>query len=306
MATKVQAPASAPVTDVGITSDQLDAMRAAFESDANNRLMLNAVTLNDVDEVALDRSLVTGAVHTYSHVLDTWTATEQKRSGRCWIFAALNHFRAGAVKALNQDTFEFSQNYLMFWDKVERSNFFLETMIELADRPVDDRAVAWMLGQPIPDAGQWDMLVPLLRKYGMVPKEIFPETESSGNTAKMNAAISYHLRNAAAKIRKEHRTGGDAESMRKTKQRTLDTVYKILCIHLGVPPSDFLWQWKDQAGTFHREGRMTPVEFARKYVATPYEEYACLVHDPRDTSPLGRTYTIATSATWSASPTSAT
>ena len=293
MATKVQAPASAPVTDVGITTDQLDAMRAAFESDANNRLMLNAVTLNDVDEVALDRSLVTGAVHTYSHVLDTWTATEQKRSGRCWIFAALNHFRAEAVKALNQDSFEFSQSYLMFWDKVERSNFFLETMIELADRPVDDRAVAWMLGQPIPDAGQWDMLVPLLRKYGVVPKEVFPETESSGNTAKMNAAISYHLRNAAAKIRKEHRTGGDAESMRKTKQHTLDTVYKILCIHLGVPPSEFLWQWKDQAGTFHREGRMTPVEFARKYIAVPYEEYACLVHDPRDTSPLGRTYTIA-------------
>ena len=174
MATKVQAPASAPVTDVGITTDQLDAMRAAFESDANNRLMLNAVTLNDVDEVALDRSLVTGAVHTYSHVLDTWTATEQKRSGRCWIFAALNHFRAEAVKALNQDSFEFSQSYLMFWDKVERSNFFLETMIELADRPVDDRAVAWMLGQPIPDAGQWDMLVPLLRKYGVVPKGGLP------------------------------------------------------------------------------------------------------------------------------------
>ena len=293
MATKVQAPSAAPAASIGITVEQLDAMRTAFDADPSNRLMLNAVTQSDVDEVALDRSLVTGAVHTYTHVLDTWTATEQKRSGRCWIFAALNLFRGETVKALDLDSFEFSQSHLMFWDKVERSNFFLETMIELADRPVDDRAVAWMLGQPIPDAGQWDMLAPLIRKYGVVPKEVFPETESSGNTAKMNAAISYHLRNAAARIRKEYASKGDAESMRKIKRRALETVYKILCIHLGNPPAEFLWQWKDQKGTFHRDGRMTPVEFARKYVSTPYEDFVCLVHDPRESSPLGRTYTIA-------------
>ena len=293
MATKVQAPSAAPAVDAGITEEQLDAMRGRFQSEPGNRLMLNAVTQNDVDEVALDRSLVTSAVHTYSHVLDTWTATDQKRSGRCWIYAALNHFRAGTTKALNLNTFEFSQSYLMFWDKVERSNFFLETMIDLADRPVDDRTVAWMLEQPIPDAGQWDMLVPLLRKYGVVPKEMFPETESSGNTAKMNAAISYHLRKAAARIRREHASNAGVEAMRETKRRALDTVYKVLCIHLGVPPSEFIWQWKDQDGRFHREGRMTPVEFARKYVETPYEDYVCLVHDPRESSPLGRTFTIA-------------
>ena len=293
MATKVQAPSAASAASIGITVEQLDAMRTAFDAEPANRLMLNAVTQSDVDEVALDRTLVTGAVHTYSHMLDTWTATEQKRSGRCWIFAALNLFRAETVKALDLDSFEFSQSYLMFWDKVERSNFFLETMIEFADRPVDDRAVAWMLGQPIPDAGQWDMLAPLIRKYGVVPKEVFPETESSGNTAKMNAAISYHLRKAAARIRKEYASKGDAESMRKIKRRALETVYKILCIHLGNPPAEFLWQWKDQKGTFHRDGRLTPVEFARKYVSTPYEEFVCLVHDPRESSPLGRTYTIA-------------
>ena len=293
MATKVQTPPSATTPNAGVTEEQLDAMRGRFESEPGNRLMLNAVTQNDVDEVALDRSLVTSAVHTYSHVLDTWTATAQNRSGRCWIFAALNHFRAGTTKALNLDSFEFSQSYLMFWDKVERSNFFLDTMMDLADRPGDDRAVAWMLEQPIPDAGEWDMLVPLLRKYGVVPKEMFPETESSGNTAKMNAAISYHLRKAAARIRREHASNAGVEAMRETGRRALDTVYRVLCIHLGVPPSEFLWQWKDQDGAFHREGRMTPVEFARKYVATPYEDYVCLVHDPRESSPLGRTFTIA-------------
>jgi bleomycin hydrolase len=293
MATKVQAPYAAPAASVGITTEQLERMQAAFDAEPSNRLMLNAVTQFDVNEVALDRSLVTGAVHSYSHVLDTWTATEQKRSGRCWIFAALNLFRAETVKKLKLDSFEFSQGYLMFWDKVERSNFFLETMIELADRPVDDRTVAWILERPLADAGQWDMLVPLVRKYGVVPKEVFPETESSGNTAKMNAALSYHLRQAAARIRKLCQTGDDAEAMRKVKRRTLDTVYRILCIHLGAPPTAFLWQWRDRGGTFHREGRMTPVEFAREYVTTPYEEFVCLVHDPRETSPMGRTFTIA-------------
>ena len=293
MVTKVQAPYAAPETAAGVTAEQLHAMRAAFDSNPSNRLMLNAVTQFDVDEVALDRAVVNGAAHTYSHVLDTWAATEQKRSGRCWIFAALNHFRADAVKALNTDDFEFSQSYLMFWDKVERANFFLETMIELAGRPVDDRAVAWMLEQPVPDAGQWDMLVPLVRKYGVVPKEVFPETESSGNTAKMNAALSYHLRQAAARIRKQYGLNGAGESTRDIKRRALEAVYRILCIHLGVPPSDFLWQWRDRNGAFHRDGRVTPVEFARKYVVTPYEEYVCLVHDPRETSPVGRVFTIA-------------
>ena len=153
MATKVQAPYAAPAASVGITTEQLERMQAAFDAEPSNRLMLNAVTQFDVNEVALDRSLVTGAVHSYSHVLDTWTATEQKRSGRCWIFAALNLFRAETVKKLKLDSFEFSQGYLMFWDKVERSNFFLETMIELADRPVDDRTVAWMLEQPARGCG---------------------------------------------------------------------------------------------------------------------------------------------------------
>ena len=309
MATKVQAPSAAPAASIGITVEQLDAMRTAFDADPSNRLMLNAVTQSDVDEVALDRSLVTGAVHTYSHVLDTWTATEQKRSGRCWIFAALNLFRAETVKALDLDSFEFSQSYLMFWDKVERSNFFLETMIELADRPVDDRAVAWMLGQPIPDAGQWDMLVPLIQKYGVVPKEVVP---GDGVLRQHRQDERRHLlppsRKAAARIRNQYacRTAMPETECGKIKRtraghRIQDPVHTPGC----AAGKEFLWQWRDQAGA-HSIARacLTPVEFAQRVHHPRRTRTSCAsCMTPARQAPWAARTRSLTSATWSASRT---
>ena len=292
MATKTPVITTTTTEQAGVTEEHLEAMRAAFEANPSNRLMLNAVTQFDVDDVALDRSISTSAIHTYSHLLDDWTATEQNRSGRCWLFSGLNLFRPDTMKVLNTNKFEFSQSYLMFWDKVERCNFFLEAMIELADRPVDDRTVAWMLEKPSLDAGQWDMFVPLLRKYGVVPKAEYPETETSGNTAKMNMALFYHFRQAAMKIRKMHSRGESIDAMRAVKHQTLETIYKIPVHPLGNAASSFIWQWTDRDGVFHRDGEITPVTFAQKYITTPYEDYVCLVHDPRETSPMGRTFTI--------------
>ncbi len=280
-----------------IEREQLNArhvadMRAEFEARPSNRLMQNAVAQYDVSELALDRAIVTGATHTYSHVLDDWSPTDQGRSGRCWLFAGLNLFRVDTMKALNVKQFEFSQSYMMFWDKVERANFQLESFIETADRPVDDRTVTFLLEQPLQDAGQWDMFVNLVRKHGVVPKPAMPETESSGNTMRMNSILYYQIRQGAKRIRELHARGGDLDSLREIKRDTLKTVYRALCIHLGTPPSRFDWQWKDRDGEFHRDGEITPQEFARRYVVTPMDDYACLVHDPRKTSPIGRTFTI--------------
>ena len=284
--------ASAVSPNAAITTQQLDDFRAHFEANPAQRLVQNVVAQHDVHDVALNRSVVTEAVHTFSNVLDDWTVTNQARSGRCWMFAGLNLFRAETKNVLNLKQFEFSQNYLMFWDKLERANYLLEAIIDTADRPTDDRTVAWLLNGPMSDGGQWDMFVSLVRKHGVVPKTVMPETESSSNSSRMNFILNYQLRQGAKEIRELYAGEAGLEEMRRAKNQTLRAVYQVLCIHLGNPPRSFNWQWSDKDGEFHRDGEMTPLEFAAKYISTPMDEYVCLVHDPRETSPFGRTFTI--------------
>jgi bleomycin hydrolase len=275
-----------------LTAEQVAEFNANFQQNPTSNLMQNVVTQRDVNEVALNRAVVTGAAHTFSTVLDDWSVTNQARSGRCWMFAGLNMFRAETKNVLNVKQFEFSQNYLMFWDKLERANFLLEGIIETADRPVDDRTVAWLLQRGVEDGGQWDMFVNLVRKHGVVPKTAMPETESSGNSARMNTMLNYQYRQGAKRIRDLYSAESGLDRMRASKQQTLNTIYQILCIHLGTPPARLHWQWRDRDSHFQRDGDLTPLEFAQKYIVTPMEDYVCVVHDPRESSPAGRTFTI--------------
>ena len=273
-------------------SELLADFQEAYQGQPSHQLIQNVVTQHDVNEVALNRTIVTEAVHSFSTTLDDWSVTNQARSGRCWMFAGLNLFRTETRNLLNLKEFEFSQSYVMFWDKMERANYILEAVIETADRPVDDRVVAWLLQQPLGDGGQWDMFVSLVRKHGVVPKSVMPETESSGNSMRMNAGLNYQVRQGARNIRRIYADEGGASAMREAKEEALRAVYQILRIHLGNPPAAFDWQWKDKDGEFHRNEQMTPLEFAEKYISTPMEDYVCLVHDPRQANPPGRTYTV--------------
>ena len=275
-----------------LDSATLSQFKEVYESQPAHQLMQNVVTQHDVNDVALNRQIFSEAVHSFSTVLDDWSVTNQARSGRCWAFAGLNLFRSETRNLLNVKEFEFSQSYVMFWDKMERANYILEAIIETADRPVDDRVVAWLLQQPLGDGGQWDMFVSLVRKHGVVPKSVMPETESSGNSMRMNAGLNYQVRQGALNIRRIYADEGGTDAMREAKQESLKAIYRILCIHLGTPPETFDWQWKDKDGEFHRDGSMTPLEFVEKYISTPMEEFVCLVHDPRRANPPGRTYTV--------------
>ncbi|CAI8013746.1 Bleomycin hydrolase (Fragment) [Geodia barretti] len=143
----------------------------AFEAQPAHQLMQNVVTQHDVNDVALNRNIVAEATHTFSTTLDEWGVTNQARSGRCWMFAGLNLFRSETRNLLKVKEFEFSQSYVMFWDKMERANYILEAVIETADRPIDDRVVAWLLHQPLGDGGQWDMFVSLVKKHGGSPQD---------------------------------------------------------------------------------------------------------------------------------------
>ncbi len=252
----------------------------------------NAVTQITADDIALNRAVVFNTDHSFSHVLDDWSVTNQKNTGRCWIFAGLNLFRVGAMKKMGLRGFEFSQNYLLFCDKIERANYFLEAIIDTANLSVDDRTVAFLLSRPIDDGGQWNMFVNLVEKHGLVPQALMPETQSSSATARMNGILRSKLREAAGTLREMSAHGASRDALRPAKEETLSVIYRILSIHLGTPPVRFAWQWTDKDKAFHRDPETTPKEFAAAYVDLPVEEYVCLVHDPRSTSPMGRTFTV--------------
>ncbi len=272
--------------------DVTDRLTKAFDADPTARLLQNAVTVTAVDEIALDRRVVTGIDHSVSHLLDDWSATSQEKSGRCWLFAGTNLLRAGAAKKMGVKDFEFSQNYLLFWDKLEKANHWLESILTTADRDVDDRTVAHLLSTPAEDGGQWNMFVALVVKHGLVPKSAMPETKSSSNTRAMNRDLSTVLRQAARDLRASAAAGASADDLDAAKEQVLTTVHRLLSIHLGTPPESFVWQWKDTDKGFHRDGTMDPHEFAEAYVTVPLEDYVCIVNDPRASSPYGRTFTV--------------
>jgi len=269
-----------------ITDSMLKLFRSDFERDPSAKTSQNAVTQTTIDDVAMVRDVVQSTDFTFSTHLDDWKVTNQKKSGRCWLFAALNLLRVPVIKKLKVKEFEFSQNWAMFWDKFERANWFLQHILDTSDREIDDRTVAFLLTDPIGDGGQWNMFVNLVQKHGLVPKSAMPETESSSCTMKMNMILKWKLRDGALQLRD---AGENVESVR---QEILSGVWRILCIHLGTPPTSFMWQWQDKDKKFHRKGEMTPQEFAAEYIETPLDEYVCLVNDPRESSPLMRTYTV--------------
>jgi len=276
--------------DRTLGASDLELLRKEFSANPVYRLAQNAVTRVTVDDVAINREIVNNTDHSLSVLLDDWKVTDQQRSGRCWLFAGLNLLRVGAMKKTGLKEFEFSQNYAMFWDKIERANYFLEAIIETADRDIDDRTVAHLLSAVADDGGQWNMFIALVNKHGLVPKAFMPETQSSGDTGRMNAALRALLRQGAKSLREAARQGTDAA--RTEKADILRVIYRVLCIHLGTPPDRFEWQWTDKDREFHRDGVLTPREFADRYVDLPVDEYVCLVHDPRPSSPVGRTFTV--------------
>ena len=279
-------------SDGKITGELIVKFRSDLEFNQHYRTVQNAVTKIALDDVALNRKVITETDHSFSHLLDDWPVTNQKSTGRCWMFAGLNLFRPRVMKTMELKDFEFSQNYLLFWDKIERSNYFLQAVIETADRDVDDRTVAYLLDRPIVDGGQWTMFVNLVKKYGLVPKVFMPESESSSNTRRMNFILISKLREAAKTIRDMRAEGKPMPAVLEYKNEILNVIYRILCIHLGDPPDKFIWQWHDKERKFHRDREMTPQQFYKKYLEVPPDEYVCLVNDARPKRPYGKSYTV--------------
>lgn len=273
-----------------ISNDLL--MQLREEESAKVALARNAATQVGIEAASLNREKIQHTSTAVSHRLDDWKATSQKKSGRCWLFSSLNFLRSRARESLGIKNFEFSQSYVFFWDKFERANWFLTDVIATSDEPVDGRLVQFLLGDVLGDGGQWDMAVSVYMKYGLVPKEVMPESEASTNSRPMNARLRAVLHIGALRLREAIAAGASAEEVDTQRRKILADVWKILVVCLGEPPVRFNWQWRDDEGNFHRDGEITPHEFYERHVGVDLSEYICLVDDPRPENPKGSMETV--------------
>lgn len=284
---------TAIATSGAITPEDLQQFQKDFDKEPRFRQAMNAVCTTTINKVALNRKRVNELDRTFSIHLPENAITAQKQSGRCWLFAALNTMRNRAIKSMNlDDKFELSQNYALFWDKLEKANYFLENVLKTLDEPIGSRLLDWLLVAPMGDGGQWDMFVNLIQKYGVVPKSAMPETESSSSTMHVSYQTTGKLREYACKLRREHSKGTSIEKLHEMKRDFVSEIYRMLVIHLGEPPTSFDWQWRDKDKAFHRDGRITPQEFYQKYVGQILDDYVCLIHDPRPGHDFNKAYTV--------------
>ena len=275
-----------------ITLEQLASYETAFDGDRANRIAMDAVTKNGVNNAAVRFENAREMRHTFNISLEQGDITNQKQSGRCWMFAALNTMRFRIIKKLGIKTFELSQNYALFFDKLEKSNYFLESILETLNEPTAGRLVTYLLSGPLGDGGQWDMFANLVEKYGVVPKEVMPETAASSSTREIIGYLTEKLREFACTLRTAYQNGASMEELRTKKDDMMQTIYNMLCISLGKPPVKFDFEVKTPNG-FVRDLGITPQSFFKKYVDMDLSQYISLINAPTSDKPYGKTYTVA-------------
>ena len=276
-----------------LTPELLANLRDGYEMDAGDRARHNAVTNAEINKLALNREIVAGEDGHFSHKIKTKGITNQKSSGRCWMFAGFNVMRPKVINELGLDGFEFSNAYLQFWDKMEKSNLYLEDIIELRD--VDRLDREWLLVNEwlVGDGGWWNYVTGLISKYGAVPSSVMPETHSSENTSTMNKVLARLLHSQAAALIKAGEAGSGEEALRTMKEKSLKEIYRFLAINLGEPPTEFEWRYQVKSKDGKEDETVevadknltsaksyTPQSFYKEFVGVDLNEFVCLYNDP--------------------------
>ena len=276
----------------GITPDQLASFEAAYDAVPAYRAVTNAVNQAGTSALMRASDLEARMPLSFSIDIEAGKLTNQKASGRCWMFAALNTMRVRVMKKYNLKNMELSQNYLLFYDKLEKCNYFLETVLDTLDEETSGRMIAWLMADPVSDGGQWDMLANLIRKYGVVPKEAMPESFVSSATREINGWIKKKLREFACTLRAMHENGASAEDLQSEKEKELTVIYRMLVMALGKPPKTFTWETRDEDKNFIRIADITPQQFFSEVVEFPLDDYVSLINAPTADKPYGKSYTI--------------
>lgn len=247
-----------------------------------NKTMADILANGDIKDIALNRDKYIAHDKFINLKIKTGSVTNQKSSGRCWIFSGINVLRPQAMKNLETDKLEFSQNYLMFYDKLEKYNAFLQYMIDFADRPLDDRELQMVLDGPGGDGGWWSYFTGLIKRYGLVPKEVMPETHNSSASSRMNGFLTLKAKAFGVALRNDFANGVSKKELEKKKETMLAEIYSLLVLHLGQPPTEFVWRHESTDTTI--EGTIsqsyTPHSFADAALSDDLDDYIALFNYP--------------------------
>jgi len=265
-----------------ITPDNLKVIKQSYnKNDAATKALTNALTNNDVKDIALNRYNLNTIEHNFKYKVDVKGISNQKHSGRCWMFTSMNVLRPIVIDKYNLGNFEFSHNYLYFWDILEKSNLYLEAQIKYAGKPMDDKYVTYLFKSPVGDGGVWNSFTNLAEKYGLVPKEVFTETNSSNNTTWMIRIINRKLREDGLSIRKMYADKAKAKDIEAAKVKMLGDIYRILALNLGEPPTEFTYRFVDKSGKIGETKTYTPKSFMKEVLGDiNFSDYIMLMNDP--------------------------
>lgn len=275
-----------------IQAAQIAAYAENFTKCKKNRMAQQAVVKNGILASSENQSSAVLNTPVFSIDLDTGEVANQKQSGRCWMFAALNTFRHQIATSFKLKDFELSQNYTFFWDKFEKANYFYENIIATGEEELTSRKVAFLLQTPQQDGGQWDMLVALIQKYGVVPKVIMPEAFSSSASQQLNTYLNKKLRKDAVTLRELVAKKATEAELAEAKNDMLAGIYKILATSLGTPPTNFDFEYRDADKNYHIETGLTPQSFYEKFVGMDLNEYVSIINSPTADKPYQQMYTV--------------
>lgn len=270
-----------------IDVNEIKVWEEEYEKDLSRVILKRALTSTELNQIALKQESKAFSTFMFSKEIKTLPVTNQKKTGRCWIFAGLNVLREIIAKENKLKDFELSQNYIAFYDKLEKINYFLESVDDFLESDKDDRTLQHLVRTGIQDGGQWDMFVALIDKYGIVPKNAMDETANSSSTKIMNQFINLKLREYVAKAR------DNKNKKEQFKQQTLKELYSFLISNFGNPPKTFDFEYVDKDNNYNLESNYTPKVFADKYIGNILDEYVSIINSPTDDKPFNKTYTVA-------------
>jgi len=278
---------------MSLTPNLLNLWGSNFANSATNTMIQNALTNNSYKDLFLNRNNVQSTEYTYSvQVKPHCKVTNQRASGRCWMFAAMNIIRVYLMDKYKLEDFEFSQSFVFFNDKLERSNYFLDSITNLKVKGHDqlERTLNKLLYEPISDGGQWDMFASLVNKYGLLPKSIFQESRHSSHSAELNSVLKRLLREYAMKLWNME----NVDDMHNVKMLYMENVYQLLVKFLGTPPTQFDWTFMDKDKKLQRINNLSPKKFYDEIVKPLFNvtDYVSIIHDPRPKSNYNRAYTV--------------
>lgn len=263
-----------------LDSKTIKEIQDSFQNTPENTAFINAITHNDIKKLSKSRYNEGKINHLVNTKVTTHGISNQRSSGRCWLYTGLNTIKPIVLSKYDIKDFEFSQTYSFFWDQFEKANLFLEIAIATADKPLTDRKVQWMMKNPIGDGGQWTTFADIVKKYGVVPASAMPDTYQSKNTRMMSRLLARKLREDALELRNLAANNTKAKNIATTKVEMLKDIYRILVLSLGEPPQQFVWQYKTKEGKASEPKTYTPKQFYNEIVGINVEDYVMFMNDP--------------------------